>query len=110
MCTCDNCLLKRREKEYRTEELRTAQKAEHAACFLLNKTIKELIGLGQKLINKNNENNETTDTTTTVSTKSNNKNTKSNNNTSAVYNSYIINKERFEKESLRKISHSYQTS
>lgn len=83
MCTCDNCLLKRREKEYRTEELRTAQKAEHAACFLLNKTIKELIGLGQKLINKNNENNKTTDTT--VSTKSNNKNTKSNNNTSAMF-------------------------
>lgn len=85
MCTCDNCLLKHREKEYRTEELRTAQKAEHAACFLLNKTIKELIGLGQKLINKNNENNKTTDTTTTVLTKSNNKNTKSNNNTSAMF-------------------------
>lgn len=84
MCTRDNCLLKCREKEYRTEELRTAQKAEHAACFLLNKTIKELIGLGQKLINKNNENNKTTDTTT-VSTKSNNKNTKSNNNTSAMF-------------------------
>lgn len=47
MCTCDNCLLKRREKEYRTEELRTAQKAEHAVCFLLNKTIKELIGQEQ---------------------------------------------------------------